>query len=365
MKNILCITVISLPFIGSGVLAQDDWRCDCATIVSSCSAEVEVKGNWVNVNTDTDACARVDYLIDGLPFVALVIDGGDRQALQGQSGEAEILVQSCQVCRQADTPPPAPSVVKPSNESGSDAETDLKPLIKVTPQYPARARLNRIQGSVELEFTVTAEGTVERPRVLSATPRRTFEQAAMAAVKRWRYPPREAGAQPVTLREQIDFRLEDSNPTSTTGRRVSTRPRPVHRPRNECIRESASYDFGDRVEVGLINACQIPVVIYACGIGWGNDLDRWVCHTPEATGTALIRRDVDAMNRKIGAGHDLRYVQDQFLMRAPNSQYWWIACEPGDDNCRAAGLEWTSNIQRAPATVDPQKAARISLARSR
>ena len=212
---------------------------------------------------------------------------------------------------------------------------------------------------------MTAEGTVERPRVVSSTPRRTFDQAAIAAVKRWRYPPREAGAQPVTLREQIDFQLDGTKPSSGIGRQVSTRPRPVNRPRNECVRESASYDFGDRVEVGLINACQVPVVVYACGIGTGNDVGRWICHTPERTGKALVRRDADAMNRNIGAGFNLSYVQDQFLLRAPNSQYFWIACEPSDENCRSAGLEWTSDIQRAPATMDPQKAARITLARSR
>jgi TonB family protein len=362
MKKLFCIAVLNLPLIGGAAAAQDNWRCDCTSVISSCRAEVQVKGNWVEVQTDTEACARVDYLIDGLPFVALVIDGNQRQASQGRSGKAEVLVQSCQVCQQAAEAQPD-AIVPSVSDSGSD--TDLKPLIKVTPHYPDRARLNRIQGKVEVEFTVTADGTVENPRVLSATPRRTFEQAAIAAVKRWRYPPREAGAQPVTLREQIDFALDGINPSSSTGRKVSTRPRPVNRPRNECIRESTSYDFGDRVEVGLINACQVPVVVYACGIGTGNNLGRWICHTPERTGTALIRRDIDAMDRKIGAGYDLRYVQDQFLVRAPNSQYWWIACEPSDDNCRAAGQEWTSDIQRAPATVDPQKAARINLARSR
>lgn len=366
MKQLRYLILATAALICGPGFAQNSTRCDCTTVVGSCSANVTVTDQAIEIRSSTDTCSRVDYFVDGQPFVALVVDGADNRQRPNSSSAPQVLVQSCQVCSESASSD-EPVTVKDSSvdvEPGSVAK--LEPLIRVTPRYPERARLNRIQGKVVVEFAVNADGTVERPRVLSASPRRTFEQAAMAAVKRWRYPAREPDAQTVTLREEIDFKLEGADqPKPGTSRQIATRPRPINRPRNECIRESASYDYGDHVEVGLINACQVPVVVYACGIGTGNNTGLWVCHTPERTGTALVQRGMDAMNAAISGGHDLRYVEDQFLMRAPNSQYWWIACEPSDARCRAAGLEWTSNIQRTPSTVDPQKTARINPARSR
>ena len=82
---------------------------------------------------------------------------------------------------------------------------------------------------------------------------------------------------------------------------------------------------------------------------------RWVCLTPEQNSTALIKKNLDPLDQRIVAtmGPGLAYRQDQFLMRAPNSQYWWIACEANDPDCRAAGREWASDVQSAPATLDP------------
>ena len=367
MKHLRYLILATTALICSPGFAQNGTRCDCTTVFGSCSANVTVTDQSIEVRSSTDSCSKVDYFVDGQPFVALVVDGADTRQWPN-SGPPEVLVQSCQICS-ADA---SSGELISATGAGTDANiapgrvAKLEPLIRFTPRYPEQARLKRIQGKVVVEFAVNADGTVERPRVLSASPRRIFEQAAMAAVKRWRYPARAADAQTVTLREEIEFQLEAADPgKAITSRPISTRPRPVNRPRNDCVRESVSYDYGDQVEVGLINACQAPVVVYVCGIGTGNNTGRWVCHTPERTGTALVRRGIDAMNAAISGGHDLRYVEDQFLMRAPNSQYWWIACEPSDARCRAAGLEWTSDIQRTPSTVDPQKTARINLARSR
>src|SRR5690242_7791424 len=60
--------------------ARAEWRCDCATIVAACSATVTVEGGGVSIESDHRQCSRVDYLIDGLPFVALVVDGHETQS---------------------------------------------------------------------------------------------------------------------------------------------------------------------------------------------------------------------------------------------------------------------------------------------
>ena len=93
--------------------AQAEWRCDCTTVVASCDASVEVKGNWVEINTDQQSCARVDYFIDGLPFVALAVGGSDRQDWIAQTDDPKVMVQSCQVCADKSTQPqPAASAVQ-------------------------------------------------------------------------------------------------------------------------------------------------------------------------------------------------------------------------------------------------------------
>ena len=92
----------------------------------------------------------------------------------------------------------ASAAKKSSSKSGSggpsaaqlaDLQSKLKRIRKVDPEYPERALAQRIAGSVTLEFTVSTEGEPRDIRVVSAEPAGTFDRAALAAVKRWRYEP--------------------------------------------------------------------------------------------------------------------------------------------------------------------------------
>lgn len=69
------------------------------------------------------------------------------------------------------------------------ANADLKPLKRVEPEYPAAAARAGTEGFVEVEFTVNAAGTVESVSVVNARPSRTFERAAVQAVKQWTFAP--------------------------------------------------------------------------------------------------------------------------------------------------------------------------------
>ena len=77
----------------------------------------------------------------------------------------------------------------PSAAQIADLQSKLKRIRKVDPEYPERALSQRISGSVTLEFTVSKEGEPRDIRVVSAEPAGTFDRAALAAVKRWRYEP--------------------------------------------------------------------------------------------------------------------------------------------------------------------------------
>jgi periplasmic protein TonB len=80
---------------------------------------------------------------------------------------------------------------------GQGSDADPVPLVRVNPQYPARAMQRGIEGWVQLRFTVTSAGTVKDVEVEKAEPANYFEQAAVNAVSRYKYKPSVVGGKPV------------------------------------------------------------------------------------------------------------------------------------------------------------------------
>jgi TonB family protein len=66
---------------------------------------------------------------------------------------------------------------------------NLKRVRATTPEYPMSAMQQRISGSVTLEYTVDTRGEPRDIHVVEAIPPGVFDEAAMNAVKRWRYAP--------------------------------------------------------------------------------------------------------------------------------------------------------------------------------
>ncbi len=75
-------------------------------------------------------------------------------------------------------------------------------LHEVAPKYPQLAREARIQGTVVLQAVIGKDGTVQNLHVLSGHPMLT--QAAMDAVKKWRYKPYYVNGEPVDADTQIN-----------------------------------------------------------------------------------------------------------------------------------------------------------------
>lgn len=70
------------------------------------------------------------------------------------------------------------------------SDADEIPLVRVEPQYPRIAAQDRIEGWVRIRFDVNPSGRVINPVVVAAKPMNVFNQAALQAVKRWRYRPK-------------------------------------------------------------------------------------------------------------------------------------------------------------------------------
>ncbi|HEY6764512.1 MAG TPA: energy transducer TonB [Candidatus Sulfotelmatobacter sp.] len=102
------------------------------------------------------------------------------------------------------TPPPVANHVRVSRMM----EGNL--LRRVQPEYPAIARNARIQGTVVLSAVISKEGMIEKVQVLTGHP--LLVQAAVEAVKQWRYRPYVLNDQPVEVETQItvNFSLNGS-----------------------------------------------------------------------------------------------------------------------------------------------------------
>jgi protein TonB len=94
-------------------------------------------------------------------------------------------------------PPPPPAPVPPKIVPVGGAIREPKKLVHVAPSYPEIARLSRLEGKVTMDAIIDATGRVQSVRVLSASP--LFEDAAVRAVKQWRYSPTQLNGVPVPV----------------------------------------------------------------------------------------------------------------------------------------------------------------------
>jgi protein TonB len=96
-----------------------------------------------------------------------------------------------------------------SMSAGSDR--DVIPLVRINPDYPPRALSRGLEGWVQVQFTITATGTVKDPVVVNAEPKNVFDDAALKAIARWRYNPKvESGVavERIGVQTIIRFQLE-------------------------------------------------------------------------------------------------------------------------------------------------------------
>ncbi|HYN06576.1 MAG TPA: energy transducer TonB [Vicinamibacterales bacterium] len=115
---------------------------------------------------------------------------------------------------------PTPKALSPANIiAGDDFYTDTYPLMQtglvqptirtsVQPKYTADAMRAKIQGMVEVEAVIQADGTVGRARVLKSLDQQ-LDNTALDAVRQWVFEPGKLNAQavPVVVKLTLEFRL--------------------------------------------------------------------------------------------------------------------------------------------------------------
>ena len=92
----------------------------------------------------------------------------------------------------------------------SGFSSDAVPTLRVPPNYPQKAKRAGLEGYVTMAVDIRADGTVASVEVLESEPPRMFDDAAVRAMKRWRFRPKTENGEnrPQKARQTIEFTLD-------------------------------------------------------------------------------------------------------------------------------------------------------------
>jgi protein TonB len=97
-------------------------------------------------------------------------------------------------------PPPKPKLNGPLRVGGNVQAARI--INRVQPVYPPLARQTRISGTVRLHAIIGKDGTIQSLEVMNGHP--LLQQAALDAVRQWRYQPTLLNGDPVDVDTTID-----------------------------------------------------------------------------------------------------------------------------------------------------------------
>jgi periplasmic protein TonB len=111
--------------------------------------------------------------------------------------------------------PPAPQAAPPSAQIPARITQPARPRggYQVRPAYPAAARQARAEGTTLLRVHIRADGTIDDVQVSRSAGHAALDEAAAAAVTRWRFEPARSGSEAVAVWVLIpfEFRLQTEN----------------------------------------------------------------------------------------------------------------------------------------------------------
>ena len=83
-----------------------------------------------------------------------------------------------------------------------------RPLVKMPPVYPYKAKRLEIEGYVKIKFLVDEEGKVSRVSVLDASPKGVFEDSVLQTLPSWKFSPGKVVGEPVSSWVVTTIRFE-------------------------------------------------------------------------------------------------------------------------------------------------------------
>jgi TonB family protein len=186
------------------------------------SVQAADNGAW---RADTTTGGSGEYLVSGVPDGTYRVEVSrpgfklirrhDVRMARGAAVKIDGILQLGEVAESLTIRADSPAAPKPQVQARAPrARTggDVRPprlLRSATPEYPSAAREARIEGVVSLEARLGVDGTVRALKLLGEPTDPTLVEAAMQAVRRWRYEPARLNGEPVevVLTVTLNFKL--------------------------------------------------------------------------------------------------------------------------------------------------------------
>lgn len=132
------------------------------------------------------------------------VEGGFGDPVGGGGSVIDAIVGDVPTVAPPPPPPPAPAPVAeaPKSIQVGGVVQAAKLIRKVSPTYPPLARQARVQGVVKLSAVIAEDGSIDQLETLSGHP--LLIQAAIQAVRQWRYRPTLLNNKRVRVVTQVD-----------------------------------------------------------------------------------------------------------------------------------------------------------------
>lgn len=96
-------------------------------------------------------------------------------------------------------------------ERGGAVVLQAKRILSMAPTYPQKALEEGLSGSVTVDFIVDEKGEPTELRIADANPPGVFDQAALEAVKHWRYEPFMLEGVPTPVPDRVVLRFDPNS----------------------------------------------------------------------------------------------------------------------------------------------------------
>jgi TonB family protein len=191
---------------------------DAAQAIDSAAASGANKDAVEALRRDLQG-ARANALLQELVVKPATAAAGTEAAPAPQSpplaqtqAQAQTSAASAPAALAAASPGVVPEPVKAQPDEAGSADVivnaaALERLQYIAPEYPRSAREKGTSGWVQLAFDVEKDGSVAHIDVLASEPKYVFDEAAISALRRWRYRPVQKNGQPIEQRAQLRIRF--------------------------------------------------------------------------------------------------------------------------------------------------------------
>ncbi len=177
--------VVQLPAQSAALLSGNAGLAPARDAAASVSAPVD---QAMPVATSAASKSPTPALVEAAPRPRIALATPQVARIVATPARIEFSVPPLHVAETVE-PTPAPAAATPKSPATVETASVRMPAPEqvVPARYPQDALLSGATGKVDLDFRIAADGHVRDVRVLRAQPSGVFEQAAIAALRQWRF----------------------------------------------------------------------------------------------------------------------------------------------------------------------------------